>query len=267
MSWAEKVIVVAGGSAGLGARIARAFREAGGRVFILGRDTEKLEAVALQSDLEWHAADMTKPAEVAAAVDRIVEQAGRIDVWVNNVGVSARGAVLDTTPEQFRDSFEINFLTAVHGTQAAAKQIQATGGSLVFIGSLASKTAGVHLGAYPAAKFAVAAYAHQIRLELGSAGVHVLLVCPGPLARDDAGSRYAEQLEGLPESAAKPGGGAKLKLLDPDMVARRIVAACQNRSPEIILPAKARLLFAISQLSPNLGDWIIRRSIHRDPDA
>ena len=79
------------------------------------------------------------------------------------------------------------------------------------------------------------------------------------MARDDAGSRYADQTAGLPEHAQKPGGGAKLKLIDPDRLATRILDACRRRRPELVVPGKARLLFAVSQLWPRLGDWILNK--------
>ncbi len=92
-----------------------------------------------------------------------------------------------------------------------------TRGHIVNIGSLAAKMASRYLGAYPASKFAVAAYTHQLRLELGPQGLHVLLVCPGPIARPDAGQRYSGEA-GRPPGVRpeRPGGGVRLKGIDPD---------------------------------------------------
>jgi short-subunit dehydrogenase len=122
---------------------------------------------------------------------------------------------------------------------------------------LAAKSASKYLGAYPASKFPVAAYSQQLRYELHPLGVHVLLVCPGPIAREDAGSRYDDQANNLPESARKPGGGVKLKGIPPERLVAKILRYCECRKPELVMPAKARLLFAISQLSPTWGDWIM----------
>jgi short-subunit dehydrogenase len=83
------------------------------------------------------------------------------------------------------------------------------------------------------------------------------LVCPGPIARADSGRRYDSQAAGLPESARRPGGGVKLKGISPDKLATNILRYCERRKPELVMPAKARILFALSQLSPTLGDWII----------
>jgi short-subunit dehydrogenase len=115
------------------------------------------------------------------------------------------------------------------------------------------------LGAYPASKFAVAAYTQQLRLELTPQGVHVLLVCPGPIAHDDSGRRYPTPMLGLPDQAHRPGGGAKVRSIPPEVVAAMILRACQRRKPELVVPAKARLLFAIAQLWPSIGDWIVKK--------
>jgi short-subunit dehydrogenase len=115
------------------------------------------------------------------------------------------------------------------------------------------------MGAYSATKFAVSAYSAQLRLELGPQGLHVLLVSPGPIARDEPRTYTDDKTKNIPESARKPGGGAKVKLIQPEWLAERIVRACERRTSELIVPGKARLVFAISQLSADWGDWIVRK--------
>jgi hypothetical protein len=66
-------------------------------------------------------------------------------------------------------------------------------------------------------------------------------------------------LEDVPESAREPGAGVKTKAIPPDALAQAILRACEKRSPEIVMPGKARLLFAVLQLWPELGDWLVRR--------
>lgn len=256
--------MVTGGSAGLGRAIAAAFAEHKVRVALCARDAERLEATAEElrqrgAEVLPILADVTKQEDVDSLVAGAIERFGRIDVLVNNVGRSMRGRILDVRPEDFRDLLETNFLTAVRVTRAAAPHLAATKGHIVNIGSLAAKTTGRYLGAYPASKFPLATYSQQLRLELAPEGIHVLLVCPGPIARDDADARYAEQAADLPESARRPGGGAKVKAIAPDDLARRILEACRRRQPELIVPANARLLFAIAQLSPAWGDWLLTR--------
>ncbi len=262
--WTDKVALVTGGSAGLGLAIARALVFAGAKVTIAARDPERLAAAckSLTSGGNVCAAipaDVTKQADCERLVSETVGQLGRLDLLVNCAGRSARGEVAATSAEAFAELIDVNFLSAVRVTQAALPHLLTGRGHLVFIGSLASKSASRFLGAYPASKFPLAAYAQQLRLELGSQGLHSLLVCPGPIRRDDAGQRYDAAAASLPAEARQPGGGVKLKGIDPDWLAARILRACERRQPDLVVPARARLLFAISQLWPRWGDWIVTR--------
>jgi uncharacterized protein len=204
-------------------------------------------------------ADITRQEDVDRLFAETLAHYGRLDVLVNNAGRSMRGKVLDTTPEQFRDLMELNLIALVRCTRAAMPHLLKQRGHVVNIGSLASKSAARYVGAYPATKYAVAAYSQQLRLELGPQGLHVLLVCPGPIQRKDARLYPLKGLEDVPESARAPGAGVRVKGIPPEKLARNILRACERRRPELILPGKARILFALSQLCPTLGDWIVRR--------
>ena len=260
--WKEKVVLVTGGSSGLGRAIADAFADAGAKIVIAALEAEAVEATAEEfrhrgADALGVHADITRQEDVDSLFAQTLDRFGRLDVLVNNAGRSMRGKLLDTTPEQFRDLLELNLLALVRCTRAALPHLLNERGHVVNIGSLASKSAARWVGAYPATKFAVAAYSQQLRLELGPEGLHVLLVCPGPIARDDPRLYPLEGLEDLPERARRAGGGAKVGPVAPQKIAKAILRACERRKPEIVVPAKARLLFAVSQLWPSLGDWIV----------
>jgi short-subunit dehydrogenase len=262
--WTDKVALVTGGSAGLGLAIARALAGAGAHVTIAARDADRLAAardslIAGGKACAAIPADVTKQSDCERLVTQTLAERDRLDLLVNCAGRSARGKAAATSADEFAQLIEINFLSAVRVSRAALPHLVASRGHLVFIGSLASKSASRYLGAYPASKFPLAAYAQQLRLELGPQGLHTLLVCPGPIRRDDAGQRYDAAAENLPPEARRPGGGVKLKGIDPDWLATRILLACQRRKPELVVPARARLLFAISQLWPRWGDWIVTR--------
>ena len=262
--WQDRVVLITGGSAGLGLAMGEAWAAAGAQVVLAARNPERLEQAAESirqagGRAERAPADITDLGQAAALIEQTVARFGRLDCLVNNAGISTRGAVLETSTEDFQKLWELNFLALARCTQLAAPHLIEAKGHLVNIGSLASKTASRYLGAYPASKFAVAAYSQQLRHELNPQGVHVLLVCPGPIARQDAGARYDQQAENLPEEARKPGGGVKLSGIPPQTLAEKILRACQRRRAELVLPGKAKLLFAISQLSPSWGDWILRK--------
>ena len=261
---ATQHVLVTGASSGLGLAIARAFATAGSKVALVARDAERLEQAAnslgvSRDQLLTITADITNAADVERMAIETHEQWGKLDVLVNCAGKSSRGRIEDVTPEDFQELLDINFLAAVRCTRELLPLLLESKGHVIQIGSLAAKGASKFIGAYPASKFPLAAYSQQLRLELGPRGLHVLLVCPGPILRDDAGQRYAAEASNLPESAKKPGGGVQVKGIDPAVLAKKILRACERRQPELIVPAKARLLFVISQLWPTLGDWLTNR--------
>ena len=259
--WKDKIAVVTGGSSGLGRALAAELAQRGARVIIVARGQESLErtAHALGERVEPIAADLTQQADVDRLFQQVHQKYGRLDLLIHSAGRSSRGEVLQTAPEDFQTLWEVNFLAAVRCTRTAAPALLASRGHLVNIGSLAAKSASRFLGAYPASKFPLAAYSQQLRLELGPQGLHVLLVCPGPIARDAEGDRYAAQTADLPDSARRPGGGVKVRAIDPHWLAGRILRACERREVELVVPRKARLLFALAALSPRLGDWLVRK--------
>ncbi len=262
--WQNKICLVTGASAGLGLAISRTLVNHGATVVMNARTAGPLSDAAelLQATGGKVIAipgDVTSQEDVQLIVEAVRAQFGGLDLLCNCVGQSARGAVLDTTPEDFQKLWDVNFLATVRMTRAFAPQLIERRGHLVNIGSLASKVAARYYGAYPASKFAVSAYSQQLRLELGPQGLHVLLVCPGPITRQDDAPRYAVA-DTIPAAAQQPGGGAKLRSLDPIWLAERILTACEKREPELIVPWKMRLLLALAALSPKLGDWLLTKA-------
>lgn len=263
--WQDKVCVVTGGSTGLGLAIGRALAEQGAQVALVARRPEPLEAAVAELKRAGGkaigiAGDMAWQEDVDRVALAVTEQFGRVDLLCNCAGRSTRGLALDASPEDFQQLLEANFMTAVRATRAFAPQLLASRGHLVNIGSLASKVAPRYTGAYPASKYALAAYTQQLRLELADQGLHVMLVCPGPIKRDDAGVRYANVAPGVPEAAYAPGAGAKIKSVDPVQLAAAVLRGCERRRPEVVMPGKAKWLFAINQLSASWGDWLLRRT-------
>jgi short-subunit dehydrogenase len=260
--WHNKVCLITGGSSGLGSSIAKAFAERGAKVIITARRMDPLQRAAakLGANAEAIAADLTREDDVKRLREAVVQRHVRLDLLCNCAGRSTRGSALDATVDDFLQLLDVNFLAAVRMTRSFAPLLIEQQGHIVNVGSLASKIAPRYLGAYPASKFALAAYSQQLRLELGPQGLHVLLVCPGPILRDAAEPRYADESADLPDAAQQPAAGAKLRGIDPDRLAARIVTACERREPELVVPWKVRLLLAISQFSPKLGDWLLLRA-------
>ena len=259
--WESKNVVIFGGSEGLGLEIARVFIEGQANVLIAGRTREKLDAAKTEigsDNLSTIVADVTCEESFASAEKDIKSKFDSLNVLVNCVGKSTRCEFAKLTIEELKSSMEINFYSAVRGTNAFLPMLVESKGHLVNVGSLASKTAWPFMAPYSASKHALASYTHQLRLE-GPSEVHYLHVCPGPIQRPDSHSRYAEQASDLPENARKPGAGANVKMICPNALAKKIVRGCERRKSEIVIPRLAKVLFSIQQISTRLGDYILRK--------
>ncbi|MBI1247421.1 SDR family NAD(P)-dependent oxidoreductase [bacterium] len=262
--WQDKVAVVTGASQGFGKVIARTLIARGCHVVMAARDKERLQAAAAELDPQGdHSVcvptDVTSEESVAQLFDQVRTTYGKLDALMNIAGASSRGLIAETSIDDFLNSFDLNVLSTIRCTQAGLDMLKVSQGHIVNMGSLASKSASKFIGPYATSKFALAGLNHQLRLELAEFGIHVMLVCPGPIAREDAGSRYQEQTAGLPESARRPGAGVKVRAIDPEQLCEKILNGCKKRQTEIVCPSKARILFAIAQLSGAWGDWVLRR--------
>lgn len=263
--WKDKIVVITGGSAGLGLAIAEEFGKQGAILILLSRNQDNLTAAVehlANRRITAHGmpADALIDDQMESAVADVVRRFGRIDVWVNNVGQSTRVGIREATPHDYRELIEMNLMTAVRCSRLVLPHLEKSSGHLVNIGSLSSKTAWPFLGPYTASKFALAGYTAQLRIE-GPKNVHFLLACPGPIQREDAGQRYHGGRHSLPGHALEPGAGARLDGLHAQTVARGIVTACRRRRGEVIMPWRAKILFIITSISPGLADWILRRLI------
>ncbi len=190
---------------------------------------------AADDQLRCVVADVTNPDDVDRLASQILA-AQRLDVLINAVGISTRGHVRESAVEDFQRMWEVNVLTAVRVTRVLLPRLIEARGSVVNIGSLASRVATANLGAYPTSKFALAGYTESLRRDLAGLGVHVLLVCPGPIARADSGFRYAEKTANLSDAANQPGGGVRLRQLDPAALADRILRPVSKKNRNWLYP-------------------------------
>ncbi|MFG0287366.1 MAG: SDR family NAD(P)-dependent oxidoreductase [Rhodopirellula sp. JB044] len=260
--------IVSGGSSGLGLAIAQTLLAQGYSISILGRDAGRLDAaheklVKTGADPQrviTVTADATSSQDTHKAVELHLKSFNQLDALVNVVGQSDRGRIEDLDVEKLRELFDANVISALQCSQACLPALRQTRGAIVNIGSLASRVAPRFLGGYVIVKHALAGMARQMRMECEADGVHVGLVCPGPIAGKHAPNRYGvDEESNVPADAAAPGGGAKLRLLDPVDVAAAVVRCIEKREIEVIMPPKTRLLMGINAVSPKLADWILSK--------
>lgn len=179
-----KVAIITGSSRGIGKAIAVELAKQGAFIVLNGRDEDRLkEAVkslqAIHNDILSVCSDVSTIEGAQQLIDQAIERFGKIDILINNVGVSSRGKVSDLNPEVFKTVFESNVYGTVFPTIPAIPHIRKTKGSIVFISSLAGIRGLPSLSPYSSSKMALRAIAESIRLEEAEHNIHVGLIFVG----------------------------------------------------------------------------------------
>ena len=213
-----RVAIVTGGSRGIGRAIVEALAERGWRVFFCSRSPKSVEAAsrelagrfsqdAGEAVTGWPV-DVRREEEVTAFVERVREQAGRLDCLVNNAGLGVFGPVDELTGEQFREVVETNLSGPFYFIRAAAPALKERGGWIFNIASLAARNPFAGGAAYNASKFGLVGLSEAAMLDLRQHRVRVSAILPGSV---DTGF-------GHPDGASKEAGWR----LRPEDVARTV---------------------------------------------
>jgi NAD(P)-dependent dehydrogenase (short-subunit alcohol dehydrogenase family) len=207
-----RVAVVSGASSGIGAELVRQLRNKGYRTVGLSRR-------ASQAD-EHETCDVADRSQTGAVADRVLERHPAIDLLVCNAGVSARGGFLTATPERIEGTIRTNYLGSVWTVLAFLDGLQ-PGSHVVNVVSVAGSVAA---GPYSASKHAQLAFSRSLAVELAPRGVSVHTVSPGFI-----------ETPGFPQRARFGALGRRV-VVDPPLVAERLLRAVERNQPEIFVP-------------------------------
>jgi NAD(P)-dependent dehydrogenase (short-subunit alcohol dehydrogenase family) len=254
MSAAKQIVLITGGTEGLGRAAAGLLAERGYRVFAAGRSERKraeLNAFAAENNLsiETVEMDVCDDASVKNAVQSVLQKAGAIDVLINNAGVGYMAIVEDLRLEDLRRQFETNLFGVVRVTQAVLPNMrERKKGRILMMSSVAGIVAPPTYGAYSSSKFALEGLSNALRLELYPFGIEVILIEPGyivtsfqqtakDLAKDyvEAAPKgpYAKIYSGAWEGANKGRGSSKTT---PEDCARVMLEAIEASHPNARYP-------------------------------
>ncbi len=270
---AGKIVLITGGSRGLGLALAREFARRGARLAVCARDEAELEEArkrltAEGVDVFCAPCDVTEKEDVEHFVGRVREEFGQIDVLVNNAGVIEVGPVEAMTLSDFEEAMQTHFYGPLYMTLAVLPEMRRRrDGRIVNISSIGGLLAVPHMLPYSASKFALTGFSEGLRAEVAEENVIVTTVCPGLMRTGSPVHAYfkghaLKEFRWFRTSAALPGASMK-----PEKAARRIVRACRRGRAMLILSPQAKLAARLSRLFPELTSDVMELADRMLPDS
>jgi short-subunit dehydrogenase len=257
MQLSGKVVVVTGGSMGIGEAIAKIFADGGASIVLLSRDAERAEAargrVGHSERTLALACDVRNREEIDRVVGLTLHHFQRIDVWINNAGHGILDSVTNVDMASCRETFETNFFGAVEAMQAVSPVMKQQGsGTIINVSSVAGHIPLPFHAVYSATKFAMNAIGKAARIELKSSGINVMTVCPG-YVRTDFG---ANAIKGEERKQVRP---AAVRGITAEHVARALLRGYLKQKREVVVPWTMHPVIKLYQLFPGLVEWSMVR--------
>jgi NAD(P)-dependent dehydrogenase (short-subunit alcohol dehydrogenase family) len=258
-SFAGKVVVITGGSRGLGLVLARQFCAEGARVALLARDPDELarareELVQRGGEVLTISCDLLEREQIDAAVQEVVDHFGGLDVVINNAGIIEVGPLEHMRREDFERSMNLHFWAPFHLIMKALPHLRRRGGGrIVNIASIGGKMAVPHLAPYCASKFALVGLSDALRAELARDRIHVTTVTPGLMQTGSQGNArfkgdHLAEYTWFSLSTALPFASIKA-----ERAAAQIISACRRGAPSLAIPFAARAAILGHALFPNIA--------------
>jgi short-subunit dehydrogenase len=250
---ADKVVVITGASSGIGAQFALQLAEAGTRIYLIGRDLNRLEQVANEAAQKGASAicltcDMSKQVQVESLVQTLNRAETHIDILINNAGLSQRGFVAETSLEVDRYLMEVNYFSAITLTKGLLTMLyKSKHPRIIVLSSLSGKFGFFQRSAYSASKHALHGFFESLQVEDYSKGLRITIACPGRVQTPI--SMNALRGDGTPHNQMDQG---QEKGIPVETCVRRILSASSKGQFQIIIAQNETLLYRLKSFSHQL---------------
>jgi uncharacterized protein len=252
----SQVAVVTGGSSGIGASVARALSARGWHCVLIARGEERLRPLAGELGAEWETCDVGDRVAVDRAAAAIVERHPKVGLLVNNAGVPGRGTFLSLPPERIEEITKTNYLGNVWCLRAFLPALEAAApADVVNVVSVAGTVAAGSGGPYTASKHAQLAFSRSVRSELAPRGIRVHTILPGFV-----------ETAGFPQRSRFSNRFVRGLVVDPELVAERIMKALEHDPKEVFVPGWYRVAPLAQALTPGLVARVGVRGIRPSGD-
>lgn len=267
MNYTNKVVVITGATSGIGEACAAVFGAAGAKLVITGRNAQKLEATAaklqaMNLTVLPLLADAGSEADNKRMAEEAIARFGRIDILINNAGISMRALFQDLDLEVFRKVMDTNFWGTVYATKYCLPAILDSKGSIIGISSINGYRGTPARTAYTASKYAMNGFFESLRTEVMKKGVHVLVVAPGFTSSNIRNTALTADGSSQGESPRD-----ESKMMTSEEVATRILEATTRRKRDLVLTTQGKLAVFLNKWIPGILDGIVYNQMAKEKDS
>ena len=262
-----KIVVITGASSGIGKGLAEQFARYGANVVLAARSVDKLENLEQSLRLTGVEAlsvktDVKSEESCKNLIDKTIERFGKIDILINNAGISMRAIFEDMDLSVMEEVMQINFWGTVYCTKYALPHLLKSKGSVVGVSSIAGYVGLPARTAYSASKYAMQGFLDSLRSENMKTGLHVLVACPGYTASNIRMNALNAEGHSQKETPKK-----EEKLMQPAEVANAILKAVKKRKRTLVLTTEGKMAVFLSKFFPSFIDKMVFKKVNAEPDS
>ena len=261
-NFTDKIVVITGGSDGIGKALVAQFLALGAKVATCGRNENKLSLLVAEfptSNLYTAQVDVSKQDQSEAFIKQVVDNWGRIDVLINNAGISMRALVSEVSVQTLQNVMDINFWGTVYCTKAALASIQQNKGVIVGVSSIAGYRGLPGRSGYSASKFALNGWLEALKTELYASGTHVMWVCPGFTTSNIRNAALDKNAKAQGESPMDEGA-----MMSSEECATHIIHAIEKRKRSLVLTFTGKRTVFMNKYFPAWADKLVHHFFFKD---
>jgi len=258
----DKVVVVTGGTDGIGRALVEQLIREGARVSTCGRNHDKLYRLQTEfasAALQTMVADVSSENDCRRFIEMTLKVHGGIDVLINNAGISMRAELQDASVDVIRKVMDINFFGSVYCTKHALPYLMERKGTIVGVSSIAGYRGLPGRSGYSASKYALQGWLEAVRTELLESGVNVMWVCPGFTTSNIRNAALNKEGEAQGESPMDEG-----KMMSAEECARRILSAIEKRKRTVVMTFQGKQTVFLNRFFPALADKFVRKFFYKE---
>jgi short-subunit dehydrogenase len=259
----DKVVIITGASSGIGKALAFECARQGAKIVLASRSgVNDVNLGRISSEILDLRIDVTRESDCETLVQKAVEKFGRIDILINNAGISMRALFSEVSLDVIRQLMDTNFWGTVYCSKFALPHLLASKGSLVGVSSIAGYKGLPGRTGYSASKFAMQGFLEVVRIENLKKGLHVLIACPGFTASNIRNVALSKDGTSQGETPLDEG-----KLMTSEAVALEIIKAIEKKKDRLILTTQGKLTVLLNKFFPKFMDKMVYNHMAKEPNS